>query len=90
MRFNRDRAGMSKAEFEAALGRHGVPWMQTYPRPLYGNPLFEQLPFRNTGCPVAEQACREIVTLPLSLLNGSEADIAAAIAGIRAALPQTD
>lgn len=85
MRFDREQAGMSKSEFEERLRGNGVAVMQTYPRPAYGNPLFEQWPFRNTGCPVAEQACREIVTLPLSLLNGSEADVAAAIEGIRAA-----
>ena len=87
VRFDRNAAGMSKGEFEEALTAKGVPWMQTYPRPLYGNPLFEQWPFRNTGCPVAEQACREIVTLPLSLLNGPEAEVTAAIEGIRSILP---
>jgi dTDP-4-amino-4,6-dideoxygalactose transaminase len=86
MRFDKDQAGMSKSAFEEALRVKGVAVMQTYPRPVYGNPLYEQLPFRDTGCPVAEQACREIVTLPLSLLNGSEAEIAAAVAGIRAVL----
>ncbi len=88
IRFDKAQAGMSKSEFEDALRLRGVPWMQTYPRPVYGNPLYEQLPFRNTGCPVAEQACREIVTLPLSLLNGSDADIAAVVEGIRAILPE--
>ena len=86
MRFDKDQAGMSKSEFEEALRDKGVPVMQTYPRPVYGNPLYEQLPFRNAGCPVAEQACREIVTLPLSLLNRAEGDFAAEIDGIRAVL----
>jgi dTDP-4-amino-4,6-dideoxygalactose transaminase len=73
-RFDPNRTGVSKAIFEAALKAEGVPVMETYPRPLYGNPMFEKWPFRNTGCPVAEASCKEIVTLPFSLLNaGPEA-----------------
>jgi hypothetical protein len=49
--------------------------MGTYPRPLYGNPIFNRWIFRNTGCPVAEASCAEIVTLPFSLLNCGPAAI---------------
>lgn len=81
LRFDASQAGVSKAHFEAALRASGVPVMETYPRPLYGNPIFEKWPFRNEGCPVAEASCREIVTLPFSLLNAGteEVDRAASV-----------
>lgn len=83
VRYHENAGGMSRAEFADALRANSIPWVQTYPRPAYANPLFEKEPFRDTGCPIAEQACREIVTFPLALLNGSAADTAAAAATIR-------
>lgn len=74
-RFDSGETGISKSLFEAALKAEGVPVMQTYPHPLYSNPVFEEWPFRNTGCPVAEAACSEVVTLPFSLLNAGPAAI---------------
>jgi dTDP-4-amino-4,6-dideoxygalactose transaminase len=71
LRFSSHETGISKSLFEAALKAEGVPVMETYPHPLYKNPMFDKWPFRNTGCPVAEASCSEIVTLPFSLLNGS-------------------
>lgn len=84
--FDSDEVGASKTRFEEALRAEGVPVMQTYPRPLYGNPLFEKWPFRNTGCPVAEASCKEMVTLPFSLLNGSPAGIEHAVIAIEKVL----
>src|SRR5204863_6848134 len=68
-RYNRHEAGVSKSLFEAALKAEGIPVMETYPHPLYGNAIFKKWPCRNTGCRVAEMSCAEIVTLPFSLLN---------------------
>jgi dTDP-4-amino-4,6-dideoxygalactose transaminase len=72
-RFNSRETGVSKTLFEAALRDEGVSVMETYPRPLYGNPVFEQWPFHNAGCPVAEAACAEIVTLSFMLNAGADA-----------------
>lgn len=81
-RFNGREMGMTKSRFEAALKAEGVPVMETYPRPLYGNPVFEKWPYRKMGCPVAEASCKEIVTLPFSLLNAGAAAIEQTIAAL--------
>lgn len=82
-RFQQQPGGITRAAFAEALQANHIPWVQTYPRPAYANPLFETEPFRNTGCPVAEQACREIVTFPLPLLNGTAEETLAAAAAIK-------
>jgi dTDP-4-amino-4,6-dideoxygalactose transaminase len=89
-RFDSQDTGVSKATFEAALKAEGVPVMETYPRPLYGNPLFDKWPFRNSGCPVAEASCREIVTLPFSLLNAGADAIQQTIAAMEKVLGNVD
>ncbi len=85
-RFDSGETGISKSLFEAALKAEGVPVMQTYPHPLYKNPIFEKWPFRNTGCPVAEAGCSEIVTLPFSLLNAGSAAIEHTVAAMEKVL----
>lgn len=82
-RFNSQEAGTTKSEFEAAMKAEGVPVMETYPRPLYGNPVFKKWPYRNEGCPIAEASCQEIVTLPFSLLNAGADVIDHTIAAMR-------
>lgn len=89
-RFNSSRPRFDKARFEAALKAEGVPVMETYPRPLYRNPIFDSSPFRDTGCPEAEKACSEIVTLPFRLLNGSPARIDHTIAAMEKVLSHTE
>ena len=42
-RYNQHETGVSKSLFEAALKAEGVPVMETYPRPLYGNPMFTKM-----------------------------------------------
>lgn len=88
-RFDSGEAGISKARFETELKARGIPVMETYPRPLYGNPIFEKWPCRNEGCPVAEASCREIVTLPFSLLNAGPDAIERTIEGIQKVLQET-
>jgi dTDP-4-amino-4,6-dideoxygalactose transaminase len=88
-RFNAHETGVSKSRFEAALKAGGIPVMETYPRPLYGNPMFEKWPFRNTGCPIAEAGCREIVTLPFSLLNAGPPAIQQTIEAMEKVLTTT-
>lgn len=89
-RFDSAEIGISKSVFEAALKAEGVPVMETYPRPLYGNPVFERWPYRNMGCPVAEASCREIVTLPFSLLNGGAACIDQTVHALKKVLHYVD
>jgi dTDP-4-amino-4,6-dideoxygalactose transaminase len=89
-RFNSREIGIAKSLFEAALKAEGVPVMETYPRPLYGNPIFEIWPYRNNGCPVAEASCAEIVTLPFSLLSAGSGLIEKTIAAMRKVLSQVD
>lgn len=89
-RFDSGNTGVDKSLFEAALKAEGVPVMETYPRPLYGNPMFEKWPFRNTGCPVAEAGCAEIVTLPFSLLNAGAAAIQQTVGAMEKVLDNID
>jgi dTDP-4-amino-4,6-dideoxygalactose transaminase len=89
-RFDSSLTDVSKRLFEAALKAEGVPVMETYPRPLYGNPIFEKWPFRNTGCPIAEASCGEIVTLPFSLLNAGPVAVEQTIAAMEKVLQNLD
>jgi dTDP-4-amino-4,6-dideoxygalactose transaminase len=89
-RFDSRAVGVTKLAFEAALKAEGVPVMETYPRPLYGNPVFETWKFRNTGCPIAEASCREIVTLPFSLLNGGPTAVQQTVAAVEKVLQNLD
>ncbi len=89
-RYNSRETHVSKPLFEAALKAEGVPVMETYPRPLYGNPMFQKWPFRNTGCPVAETSCAEIVTLPLSLLNAGATAIEQTVDAMQKVLGNLD
>lgn len=89
-RYNQHEAGVSKSLFEAALKAEGIPVMETYPRPLYGNPMFTKWPSRNTGCPVAERSCAEIVTLPFSLLNAGATAIEQTLGAMQKVLGNLD
>jgi dTDP-4-amino-4,6-dideoxygalactose transaminase len=47
------------------LGDRGVASGVHYPVPLHRQPAFRDFARRNWALPVAERACREIVSLPL-------------------------
>jgi dTDP-4-amino-4,6-dideoxygalactose transaminase len=85
-RFDSAATGVSKIVFEAALKAEGVPVMETYPWPLYRNRMFDACNFRNTGCPIAEAACAEIVTLPFTLLNAGSTAVQQTIAAMEKVL----
>lgn len=84
-RVDEDVFGIGRDEFVAALEAEGIPCRPFYPHPLYGNPMFRELPHRLEPCPVAERACKDSFWLPQRVLMGSEddtVDIARAIAKI--------
>jgi dTDP-4-amino-4,6-dideoxygalactose transaminase len=89
-RFSPDEMRIGKTLFEAALKAEGVPVMETYPRPLYRNPVFDKWPCRNTGCPIAEASCSEIVTLPFSVLHSGADAIAQTIEAMKKVLHHAD
>jgi dTDP-4-amino-4,6-dideoxygalactose transaminase len=90
MRFDSEQADVSKDRFERALRAEGIPVMESYPRPLYRNRAFDVWPARNTGCPVAEAACRQIVALPLNVLMAGPNDICDVAAAIEKVVSNLD
>jgi dTDP-4-amino-4,6-dideoxygalactose transaminase len=78
--------GVARETFVAALQAEGVPCSTGYDRPLYQHPPLSGEHSRITGCPQAEQACREAIWLSQSTLlakPGEMDEIAAAIFKIR-------
>ncbi|MBE9509442.1 MAG: DegT/DnrJ/EryC1/StrS family aminotransferase [Bacteroidetes bacterium] len=62
---------VKRAQFLAALNKEGVLASSFYPMALYNQPLYKSetsLSMRKTICPVAEQACREVVFIEQNLL----------------------
>ena len=47
------------------LKTRGIPSEVYYPSPLHLQPAFQYLGYRPGTCPVAEAACREVVSLPI-------------------------
>ena len=62
---------VKRAQFLAALNKEGVLASSFYPMALYKQPLYKSetnLSMRKTSCPVAEQACREVIFFEQNLL----------------------
>ncbi len=62
---------VKRSQFLAALNEEGVLASSFYPMALYDQPLYKndkKLSMRKTACPVAEQACREIIFLEQNVL----------------------
>ena len=62
---------VKRAQFLAALNKEGVLASSFYPMALYNQPLYKSetsISMRKTTCPVAEQACREVVFIEQNLL----------------------
>jgi dTDP-4-amino-4,6-dideoxygalactose transaminase len=78
--------GVSRERFVEALNAEGVTCSTGYYRPLYHQPPLVEPHSRIMPCPVAEQACREAIWLPQSLLLADPEemdDIARAIVKVR-------
>ena len=74
--------GLGRDDFVRAVQAEGIPVRPFYPHPLYANPVFRQLPHRTLPCPIAEQATRDSIWLPLSLFMGTQEDAADAARAI--------
>lgn len=78
--------GLTREEFVEALQAEGIPASAGYRSPLYRQPPLAEPHSRVTDCPAAEQACREAIWLPQSLLlaNPDEMeDVISAILKVR-------
>jgi len=78
--------GVAREKFIEALTAEGVPCSPGYDRPLYQHPPLSGENSRVTGCPQAEQACREAIWLTQNLLLAEPSemdDIVTAIFKIR-------
>lgn len=78
--------GVARKRFVAALNAEGVPCSTGYAYPLYYQPNLNADYARITPCPVAEQACKEVIWLAQSMLLAAPDemdDIAAALMKIR-------
>ena len=47
------------------LREMGIDVAVHYPTPIYKQPLYKNLGYEKTICPVAEEACRHIISLPI-------------------------
>ncbi len=87
MRYDPDRFdGIPRERVVAALNAEGINCSTGYGYPLYHQPPLNADFSRITPCPVAEQACKEVIWLPQNMLLAESAamdDVAAAIFKIR-------
>jgi len=67
--------GLSREHFVEALNTEGIPASTGYAMPLYEQPQLGARYSRIEPCPVAEQACREVVWLTQNMLLGGPEDI---------------
>ena len=67
--------GVGRDGFIEAMKAEGIPCAPFYAKPLYKNPMYEDVAHRIEPCPVAEEACDTSFWLPLVTLMGSEDDV---------------
>ena len=51
--------------FASALKARGIPTAIHYPCPLHRQPAYSHYPSGGNGCPVSEEAAREVISLPM-------------------------
>lgn len=86
LRYDEQAFGVPRTLFQRALAAEGIPCSTGYPFPLYLQQSLGPEFARAEACPNAEQACREAIWLPQSLLLADPAemaDVTAAVTRIR-------
>lgn len=73
--------GVTRQRFAEALNAEGIPCSIGYPKPLYRQPLFENVQgspdfpaYPHLNLPQSEQLCNEVIWLGQSVLLGDDAD----------------
>ncbi|MFP3946660.1 MAG: DegT/DnrJ/EryC1/StrS family aminotransferase [Archaeoglobaceae archaeon] len=56
---------MSREEFMHYLSSKGVGSAVHYPKPIYMQPVYQQMGYRQGICPVAEEMARKVVSIPV-------------------------
>jgi perosamine synthetase len=56
---------LSRTELADSLAEKGVGVAVHYPIPIYSQPLYQKLGYKNTVCPNTEDACRRVLSLPV-------------------------
>jgi len=56
---------MERNKFAEYLRERRIDVAVHYPTPIYKQPLYEELGYEKTICPVAEETCRRILSLPV-------------------------
>ena len=79
----------NRERIQAAMQAHGVPTAVHYPMPLHRQPVFAQLGIPEGALPVAEQAAREVMSLPMHpyLTTALQAEVVDALAAAWTATP---
>ncbi len=58
-------SGTDRAAFQARLGEAGIPTAVYYGKPLHRQTAYARYPAAGNGCPVAEDLCARVVSLPM-------------------------
>ena len=74
-----------RENFQAALKQRGIPTAVHYPIPLNEQPMFDYLDKSSIRVPVAEEAAKKVVSLPMSAFMGDET-INEIVSGIKESL----
>jgi perosamine synthetase len=64
---------LERNELAERLTERGVGVAVHYPMPIYKQPLYQKRGYRSTKCPVTEEACRLVLSLPVHPLVDTEA-----------------
>ncbi len=77
---------VQRSQFLAALNKEGVLASSFYPMALYQQPLYKSeinLSMRNNACPVAEQACRDVIFFEQNVLLADSRQIELIFGAVR-------